>query len=214
MNDVTVLYYSASSQRPEFESKIRADLIKKIGGLPLISVTQEPLSDFGENICVGKHLNCYHNEFRQILIGLEKVKTTYIIVAEADCLYPPEYFSFKPLEPDHCYRHGNVWVLKDSKYLFKGKSHCAQLVDTKMWLNKITKSFEGMPEWSEDGKKIDNIFQPAEEKGCVWITDNPIITIKTFGGVSRYTQIKENIPPAEMLPYWGSAELLTKEMSA
>ena len=214
MNDVTVLYYSASSQRPEFESNIRADLLKKIGDLPLVSVTQEPLPDFGKNICVGKHLNCYHNEFRQILIGLEKVKTTYIIVAEADCLYPPEYFKFKPLEAGHCYRHGNVWVLKDSKYLFKGKSHCAQLVDTKMWFNKIAKSFEGMPEWSEDGKKIDNIFQPAEERGCVWTTDNPIITIKTFGGVSRHPQIKENIPPAEMLPYWGSAELLTKKMSA
>jgi hypothetical protein len=109
MNDLSVLYYSASRENPLFEAKIRENILKNKGNLPLVSVTQLPLADFGINICVGQHEPCYSNEFRQIQIGLKRITTKYVIVAESDVLYPPEYFQFQPTYGDY-WRYGNVWV--------------------------------------------------------------------------------------------------------
>ena len=99
MNDVTILYYTANVEDELFERKIRKNILKNKGDLPIISVSQKPI-DFGDNICVGEHEPCYLNLFRQIQIGLEKVRTTFIITTEADFLYPPDYFTFVPPETE------------------------------------------------------------------------------------------------------------------
>ncbi len=72
---LTVLYYSASTENEKFEEAVRQNILVQKGDLPLISVTQKPLPNFGQNICVGPQYNCYGNEFRQIQLGLKEVKT-------------------------------------------------------------------------------------------------------------------------------------------
>lgn len=220
MNEVTVLHYSASVGDPIFGQRIREKLLENMGDLPLVSVTQEPLPGFGHNICVGRHDNCYANEFRQVQIGLQSVKTPYVLVAEADCLYPPEYFRFQPPEKGRIYRYGNVWVQyfldpnkKNPLFYYKGFSDGAQIIDKELWLGHINRVLEGRPEWSAATDAPPPSYATHTDSTYTWSSENPVITFKTSFGVSRYTQVNRAVPPQFNLPFWGSARLLRQALT-
>ncbi len=106
--DLTIIYYTSNKEKPDFEEKVRAELLRVCGDLPIISVSQKPI-DFGKNICVGNVGASGFNMFRQVLIGCREAKTLFVISAEADCLYPPEYFKFIPERENICYRNANTY---------------------------------------------------------------------------------------------------------
>ena len=64
--DKTIIYYTSNQEGSLFEEKIRENILKHKGNLPIISVSQKPMG-FGKNICVGDVGHSYLNEFRQIL---------------------------------------------------------------------------------------------------------------------------------------------------
>ena len=211
---VTVLYYTSNKEKEPFASKIRDNILKYKGDLPLISVSQKPLENFGHNICIGEKYPCYFNEFRQIQIGLREVKTPFVLHAEADFLYPPEYFKFVPPEP-RCYRYDNVWIAYKGgkRYYFKGQAKTgAEINHTKTWLDIINKYFEGRPEWLKEGdRKPQKDVAYPEEKEHVW-TGNPAISFKTGEGIRWHTNIMNNRTPQMFIPYWGSRSKLEKRM--
>jgi hypothetical protein len=97
MSDLTVIYYTSNyleKKNPYFVANTKKQLLKAIGDIPLISVSQEPM-DFGKNICLGiigrSHLNIY----RQILEGCKAATTKFVALAEDDILYSPEHFDFR-----------------------------------------------------------------------------------------------------------------------
>lgn len=222
MDNLTVLYYSANTEDPIFEANIRKSLLANIGRLPLVSVTQEPAPGFGKNICVDKHYNCYANEFRQIQIGLKAVKTKYVITAEADALYPPEYFRFQPIEGDY-FRYGNVWVhyvrskkkrnAWAQKAYFKFYSDGAQIMKKDFWLALIEKTIGDEDKWYTEKDQMDVIYRtPGTDPKFTWTSSSPVITFKTYNAVKRFTSIKKGFEPVEILPYWGDINKLRKEM--
>src|SRR3990167_9323101 len=105
----TIVYYTSNREDEAFEKKIRDNLLKVCGDIPIISVSHKPI-DLGINICVGVQETCNYNLFRQIQTGCKLATTPFIISAEADCLYPPDYFQFIPPEPNKCYKCTNVYV--------------------------------------------------------------------------------------------------------
>jgi len=210
----SVLYYSGNTQNPAFEKKITDSLLKTIGKLPLISVTQIPMPELGKNICVGKKDGSYFNEFRQIEIGLKEIKTPYVLVAEADCLYPPEYFSFKPPMLGECYRYNNVWVENlypryEPVFFKKGFAHCAQAVDVKMWLKHLAIGFKDQPKWSNNNRLVYD-FQLFSKPENHW-TGKPVITFKIEGAMRRKTACID-YTPTPSIEYWGSASDLRQKM--
>jgi hypothetical protein len=211
VNKVTVLYYTANREDETFEAKIRQKILENKGDLPLISVSQKPL-DFGENICVGEHDMCYANEFRQIQIGLKQVKTPFVIVAEADTLYPSDYFSFVPTEL-HGYRYDNTWIMyhknPPSRFHFKGYHNGAEINYIEHWLPIINKSLEGRKEWSNKEDAFDVPFFRSDGKYS-W-TGNPVINFKTKKGIRNNTKTKPGASPRTRLPYWGRADELRKQ---
>ena len=94
MADLSVIYYTSNREDEGFESRIRRTLWRTIKplGLPLISVSQKPI-DFGVNICVGEVGSSSHNAWRQFQIGAQLATTEFVCTAEADTLYPREYFT-------------------------------------------------------------------------------------------------------------------------
>jgi hypothetical protein len=217
--DVTVLYYSGNTEDPIFEAHIRENILKNKGDLPLVSVTQEPLPDFGQNIYVGRHDANYTNEFRQIQIGLNAITTPYVLVAESDCLYPPEYFQFQPPELGKIYRYANVWVhfyldpgKRNPKFYYKKYSDGSQCFDKNVYLDLINKALEGRKDWTEPGDPPHQGFATRSDDNCSWTSENPVITFKTRQGLSHYTQYQKNVPPVGSLPFWGSAVDLRKEL--
>lgn len=222
MNNLTVLYYSSNQEDPKFEAKIREKLLENIGNLPLISVTQEPAPGFGQNICVGKHHSCYGNEFRQIQIGLKEVKTNYVITAEADVLYPPEYFQFQPTE-GNSYRYGNVWLNHSrpndgsipNVAFFKKYSDGAQIVRKDYWLDIIKNMIGDNGEWFSEDNKPKRVSTPQTDPKFTWTSENPVITFKTLNNVSRSSThlSSDEYKPLTVLPYWGDIAKLKKELN-
>lgn len=213
--EITVLYYTSNRENEFFENKVMETIMQNKGDLPLVSVSQKPMN-FGHNICVGIQDSCYHNEFRQIQIGLMAVKTPYVIIAEADTLYPPDYFVFRPQVRGRAYMYDNVWVHYTQfngipKFWFKKNSDCAQIVDRDVWLEKINKALNLTPQWtSKENGTISNVQHRADGE-YMW-NGNPVITFKTVNGVKFNTATKKGIPPRYNLPYWGNAKELRKKM--
>lgn len=218
---ITVLYYTANKETPSFENKIKDNILKHIGSLPLVSVSQEPI-DFGKNLCIGKHAASYFNQFKQIRAGLDFIDTEYVLVAEADVLYPPEYFTFIPDRPASYYRYDNVWIHHNlgnggkasaiPAFHFKRYSEGAQLINRNFWAEVIDKYFRVVESgWDEDGTKRLRWAKFKTDPNFTW-TGNPVISFKTDGGLTKFTPVDNSVRAKRSLPYWGSASKLREEM--
>lgn len=215
MNDVSVVYYSSNREKPEFEQKIRDDLLKKIGDIPLISVSQKPIDSFGKNICVGDVGVSEFNLYRQLQIGCQNATTKFICTAEADCLYPPTgYFDFKPEDENIAYFYNNLYILWKGKNYFKPKGYslCVLFVNREYLLSRLEKSlppYDIFP-WTIEQKKIlVRMFPGHFHREGVWNTfknELACINIKTGDGTRWGTGTSGE--PVKNLLYWGSAKNL------
>ncbi len=213
-NLFTIIYYTSNREDKAFEGRIRKKLLEVCGNIPIISVSQQAIK-FGKNICVGEVGACDANLFRQIQIGCEAAKTPFVISAEADCLYPPEYFQFIPDDPNEYYRFNNLYIfyqwMHDNKEGFykKDTGPFAQIGGRELYINLIKKALSGLPEWNKPEAKVRiPLFLNHPWKVISNLT--PIVNIKTFNGMRRYTKTIGS--PIDKLPYWGKAEDLRKEI--
>lgn len=211
MNDITIIYYSSNHEKPEFEERIKDNILKVAGNLPIISVTQKPIN-FGKNIVVGGVGVSGFNMFRQVQIALMEAKTKFVVSAEADCLYPPDYFQFIPERDDLCYRNKNLYVMPQHRAYFwrkeEGATH-AQIVGREFYLKTLDRLFEGAPQWSAEERnfpkertrhKQEDVFTRYEIE--FYETKNPVVQIKTSQSMRHYTH-SDRIARQE-LPYWGT----------
>lgn len=209
--NTTILYYTSNRETPEFEKRITDNLLSVCGDLPIISISQKPIN-LGKNICVGDVGASGFNMFRQILIGCKAAKTRFIITAEADCLYPPDYFKFIPERDDICYRNANTYILglrRDYFYKkFEGGTW-AQVIGRKFYIRRLEYLFKDAPEWSVDEKnfpkergKGEDIF-PADQVER-FKTKYPCISIKSGRGMRHYSH-SDRVPIYKLL-YWGDSK--------
>lgn len=214
MNDATIIYYTSNHEDSVFERKVQETLLKNSGGLPIVSVSQKPIN-LGTNICVGDVGVSGFNMFRQVQIACDAAKTRFVISAEADCLYPPDYFEFIPPRDDVCYRNSNLYVMPDRRdYFFykkEGATH-AQIVGREFYLKVLEELFKGAPKWNTEEKNF-----PKErhhkadvfDKILYWQSKNPVFQIKTHKGMRYYTHSDRT--PIPSLPYWGEGREVRKK---
>lgn len=209
MKDATIIYYTSNREDPGFEARVQQNLLKVCGGLPIISVSHKPIS-LGKNICVGDVGTSGFNMFRQVEIACEAAETTFIISAEADCLYPPDYFTFRPKELDRCYRNSNLYVMPDHRdYFFykeEGATH-AQIVGREYYLKTLKTLFRGAPKWNTEEKNFpkERLRKPdVFDQIYYWKSENPVFQIKTHRGMRYYTHSDRT--PIPELAYWGSGK--------
>ncbi len=216
--DTTIIYYTSNREKPEFEQRIKDNILKVCGDLPIISVTQKPI-DFGKNIVVGDVGASGFNMFRQVQIACREAKTRFILSAEADCLYPPDYFTFVPERENICYRNKNLYVMPQHRAFFwrkeEGATH-AQIIGREFYLKTLDKLFEGAPDWSVEErnfpkerthKKQEDVFLKNEIE--FYETKYPVVQIKTSQSMRHYTN-SDRITRTE-LPYWGSGRDFRKK---
>lgn len=211
----TVLYYTANTELEPFASNIRKRLLSVIGDLSLISVSQKPL-DFGRNICVGEVGVNEFNEWRQVLTGCEEAKTPFILVAEADALYPPEYFDFIPPEMDKIYRYNPVWIMRIGRpyFLRKDWTEGAQIIGKEYFMKLLNITLEGEPMWNQfDNTQIRKARPVFPYKSWDYFGGvNPVVSVKTGHGMRLHTGTQVNTPGEYSLPYWGSEVDLEKDL--
>lgn len=209
--NASIIYYSSGTEDESFEKKIQDTILENCGGLPIISVTQKP-TDFGLNICVGNVGASEMNMLRQILIACQAATTKYVISCEADCLYSPDYFKFRPTKDDVCYRNNNTHIIGRGKDCFwkkpEGGTWC-QVINREFYISHLEELLKGAPKWDANAKRF------VKEKGRkffdsfeTFTTENPCISLKTDKGMHRFSHSQRiDIPK---LQYWGSAKKLIK----
>lgn len=219
----TILYYTSNRENPEFEKKIIDNLLSKSGDIPIISVSQKPMN-LGQNICVGEVGQSYINALKQIVIGAKEATTEYLIMAESDFLYTPEYFQFESTG-ENIYRYDNIWImwLNDEKrrekyrnFHRKAYSVGAQIVKREFLIDLLEKYLEDFPTWYDRSyRKIKLFRSPYHNVPYTFFQEeNPCISIKTKNGNTFITRTKrgaENI--SKNLPYWGNVKDLRSKFS-
>lgn len=213
--DTTIIYYTSNKETPEFEQRIVDSLSKTCGDLPIISVSHKPM-DLGQNICVGDVGASGFNMFRQVLIGCKRAKTKFVITAEADCLYPPDYFKFVPKRDDICYRNSNTYLLglrRDYFYKKPEGGTWSQVIGREFYIKRLEYLFEDAPEWSVEEKNFpkerdrgEDIFTSGQIER--FETGYPCISIKSGKGMRHYSH-SERVPIYD-LPYWGDSRQFRK----
>jgi hypothetical protein len=209
MESSSIIYYSSNREKPDFERRVIENLQQVCGKHPIISVTQKPIN-LGHNICVGDVGVSGFNMFRQVQLALNEVKTKFVISAEADCLYPPDYFDFIPTKDDVCYRNSNLFVMPDARdYFFykkEGATH-SQVINTDFYKQRLYDLFYGAPMWSPEETNFpkerwnkEDVFTEIE----YFKTKNPVFQIKTHRGMRYYTHSDRT--PIYGLPYWGDGK--------
>lgn len=206
--DATIIYYSSNREKPEFEQRIIDKMLEVSGDLPIISVTQKPIN-LGKNICIGDVGSSGFNMFRQVLIGAKEANTRFIISAEADCLYSPDYFSFRPERDDVCYRNDNTYIMglrRDFFFQKKEGGTWSQVIGRDFYIKRLEYLFEGAPMWSpteknfpKERKRGEDVFHRSQI--ARFTTEFPCVSLKSGDGMRGYSH-SENIP-IHQLPYWG-----------
>ena len=181
--------------------------------MQIVSVTQKPM-DLGLNICISNVGVSGFNFCRQVQIACESATTDYVIHAESDCLYSPDYFTFKPPKLDACYRNTNIYVQKYGKDYFckKTMSTFSSIVGRKFYLKRLNDLFKGQPKWNtemnnfpkEIGQKLFDSFDYFETK-------YPCLSFKTGKGMRKHSESDEK--PVYQLPYWGLLKEVINEYS-
>lgn len=205
-DDLTAIYYSAHLEDPATEAEVRRTHLGSLNGLPVISVTQQPL-DFGMNICVGDVGVSDINAFRQFELGIRAAETKYICNIEADFVYPPEYFQVVPPTDDTVYVANPMYVLfamvrrRRRFYRKPGGSEGAIVVARDYMLHVFEKMLTGCPQWSREGVGFLHMWKIA--KHHQFPLKVPVVTFKTDKNMGRKTPY---IPSSERvsLPYWGT----------
>jgi hypothetical protein len=214
-HDLTVIYYTANRESEVFERKIQDRIVQNSGGIPIISVSQKPI-EFGRNICVGDVGASGHNAFRQFYIGASEAKTQYIAPAEADFIYPKEYFEFRPPSDDR------FWVAKPLYVLFSqrgyGKyfalkprgSEAAMVVARDLLLKRMEQMFRGLDLW---GPLEEEIWLLRRQPQDTFTLETPVITFKTDRNMHRKTPHDVD-SRVKFLDPLGEAHDLIKEFGA
>jgi len=209
--DKTIIYYTANRESIGLNRLVRDNLL--IAGLPIISVSQKPVS-FGHNICVGDVGYSSHNSVMQVLIGATCAKTRYVVLAEADCLYPVEHFRYKPRSDKIFWYDRNVWALCTQGFVkHKQTSVASIIVGRDKIIKSIQKSLRNRKLWYRKDTK-NNLPKAYRRHGwhSYW-TEVPIVKIDHENSLHGPHNLHgKEVEYFDELKPWGKAKDIQKEI--
>jgi hypothetical protein len=136
MQDLTVLYITASEMPEKWMEYQTGILLKAIGDTPIISVSRKPM-DLGENILDVAPEKSYWNIYKQMLRAAWRAKTCYVAMVEDDVLYSKEHFlQFRPKRGEVSYNRSRwslfVWEKNPIYCLRQRISNCSLIACRKV----------------------------------------------------------------------------------
>ena len=208
--------------KEDFAEKVRKELLKSIGDLPLISISKKPL-DFGQNILDLEQHRSVTNIYKQILNATEKVETPYVALCEDDSLYPPaHFFTFRPKSNEFAYNLTRWNLFTWSKppfYSIKFRRILASLIAPKdLLISALKERYEKYPDISklpekwmgEPGRNdYETMLGVKLQKAVDFYTYEPLVVFShpdSLGYVVQGSKKRANPVRALEIPYWGKAE--------
>lgn len=199
MGDLTVVYYTANRERPYFEKRIQERLVRNCAGTPIISVSQKPI-ELGVNICVGEVGASAQNAWRQLQLGVQAATTKFVCPAEADFIYPREYFQFRPMREDLFYIASPLWVAFAQRgyghhFSLKPRgSEAAMVVGRQALLDRLEVILAGHSQWGTadagypgEAGKVTFLYSSRTTPRGEWTLRTPVVTFKTDQNIHKKT---------------------------
>ena len=197
VSNITILYYTANTIEKGMEYSVLRNL--RGLGLPIVSISQEPMSDLGKNIVVPKKRSL-ENIYKQVLIGAKAATTKYVALCEDDCLYTLDHFKYRPTK-DFAYNL-NRWNLhlEEKVYSYWDRVVLSQCIANREALIKCLEATPGRNH--EPGRKKDGYeYETFKTKQPNIVFCQP----STSTGRRRKLIGKDAEPRTEIKP-WGTAE--------
>ncbi len=174
--------------------------------------------DFGtKNICVGKVGVSGQNCLRQLQLGAILAKTRFICPAEADMIYPEDYFEFVPPRDDRAYFAFPLWVLfalrgKAKHYGNKHRgSESAMIIGRECLIDGIERQMAPFGMWGpyhSNGESFQYLTKLIKQDR--FDVKTPIITFKTDHNVHRKTPFKQESKTKELAPFGTAHEMIDR----
>ncbi len=231
MAETTIVYYTDNFLDEKLMALCQKNILESADGKPIISVSQKPI-DFGENVCVGDIGRSHLSIFKQVLAGVERVKTKYLALVEHDCLYNKEHFNWIPPEDDKFYYNVNHWLVRyrDGMYsYFRRKVLSMMIANTVLTLKAtmekvdilksgiiIRKGQLGACEYGVcDNRKAYLNYKASQKdlgkdialyKACAFRTEIPCLDVRHGRNFSGNRRARNR---CYEIPYWGKWKEIT-----
>lgn len=179
MNDLTVIYYTSNyleKKNPYFLKNCKKQLLKAIGDIPMVVVSQKPVSwptDYKplKEVVVGDIGRSHLNIYRQILEGCKAANTKYVAMAEDDILYSADHFKFKQWIKPEIY-NGDYFMYDMAKvslftwtrppmFSFRTKRKVVNqlIAPRKMLIEALEERFARLEEIKKEGVKEEQVIK-------------------------------------------------------
>ena len=228
MDDLTLMYISASRMPEKWVKYHTRKLLEVVGNTPIISVTRKPFN-LGINL-IDNEKKCYWNIYIQMLRATKLVRTPYVAMVEDDTLYSKEHFTeFRPDKNTVSYNKARwslfSWVKDPDLQMYcmrQRVSNCSLIAPTKYLVEALTERHEKHPNGVKD-RNVGEVGRPEKDhrlkvskrEMVVWYSTVPVIQLNHHTGTDigggpgrskRHGQIK-----AYDIPHWGKAREIISE---
>ena len=218
MDDLTILYISASQMPESWMTYQIKQLLIAIGDTPIISVSRKPL-DLGQNLLDTEN-RCYWNIYMQMLRASKLAQTPYVAMVEDDTLYSHEHFAdFRPHKNMVSYNRSRWSLLSwraEKIYCMRQRvSNCSLIAPTELLIEALEERAKKHPNGhnyvGEVGrKKVDRKLRVTERERVEWYSKVPIIQLNHRTGTDKGGGPGRRKPHGQIkaidIPYWGTAE--------
>ncbi|MCX6702771.1 MAG: hypothetical protein NTW60_02800 [Candidatus Wolfebacteria bacterium] len=223
MQDLTVIYLTASQIPELFAEYQRKILLEAIGDTPLISISRKPLG-FGVNL-LDTDKQGYINIYHQMLRGAKIATTEYVAIAEDDVFYPQEHFAFYRPEKDTFAYNQNRFALFTwgvPTYSWRNrKSNCSLIAPRELMIEALEERFKKYPgdtmrkeHIGELGRaNVDRWLGVTIRKSIEVYSETSIIQINHENATEdRQARRRKKLGPIKAydIPFWGKADELMK----
>lgn len=226
MDDLTILYITASEMPNKWMKFQIEHLLKSIGHTPIISISRKPMG-LGMNL-VDEEPRCYWNIYMQMLRAALLADTPYVAMVEDDTLYTKAHFTeFRP-KPDHVSYNRCRWSLFswDPIYCLRQRiSNCSLIAPTGLLIEALSERKEKWPDGApndktgEIGRKLvdKHYLGVTVRKKAEWYSSTPIVQLNHPGGIDETQQRKwkkHGQIRAYNIPYWGKSKDIAEVYNA
>lgn len=239
MKELSIIFYTANhieKVRPKFAQAIRDNLIKSIDGeFELVVVSHEPM-EFGDKRIVCENATRGHLQiYRNALAGTLNCGSSHVGFAEDDVLYSHDHWrTHRPPEHKVSYDFSkwgiNSWI-RPGRYGYRSRAVINQLVGPRqLVIDALSERFEKYPDeaalrevfgdsnpckfWG-DIARYEKHLKVTEREWEPFASPTPSVVFshsEAFGYLSQGTRKSVGEFPRKDLPFWGSAEVLLREM--
>ena len=225
MDDLTLMYISASRIAEKWVKFQTDELLKVVGDTPIISVTRKPFN-IGLNL-IDEERKCLWNIYRQMLRAAKLAKTPYVAMVEDDTLYSREHFTdFRPPLNQVSYNRSRwslfSWIKNPKQQIYcmrQGVSNCSLIAPTELLIEALTERENKHPNGNEfvgevGRRRIDTTLGVTRRTKVEWYSKVPIVQLNhrtgsDIGGGPGRTK-KHGKIKAYDIPHWGKAEDIVK----